>query len=64
ITLREETEWVELVEHNFNVLVGADKTRIITTFAEHTFSNDFNIDLYGNGFASNNIATALINYEK
>ena len=64
ITLRDETEWLELVEHNFNVLVGADKTRIITTFAEHTFSNDFKIDLYGNGFASNNIATALINYEK
>ncbi|MDN3408125.1 MULTISPECIES: UDP-N-acetylglucosamine 2-epimerase (non-hydrolyzing) [unclassified Pseudoalteromonas] len=64
ITLRDETEWVELVEHNFNVLVGADKARIITTFTEHTFSNDFNIDLYGNGFASNNIATALINYEK
>lgn len=64
ITLRDETEWVELVEHNFNVLVGADKTSIISTFTEHTFSNDFNIDLYGNGFASNNIATALINYEK
>ena len=64
ITLRDETEWVELVEHNFNVLVGADKAAIISAFKEHTFSNDFNIDLYGNGFASNNIATALINYEK
>lgn len=64
ITLRDETEWVELVEHNFNVLVGADKAAIISAFEEHTFSNDFNIDLYGNGFASNNIATALINYEK
>lgn len=64
ITLRDETEWIELVINNFNTLVGADKAAIISAFKEHTFSNDFSIDLYGNGFASNKIANALVNYEK
>ncbi|PWS54341.1 non-hydrolyzing UDP-N-acetylglucosamine 2-epimerase [Pseudoalteromonas sp. meg-B1] len=64
ITLRDETEWVELVEHNFNTLVGANKAAIISTFKGHVFSNNFSIDLYGKGLASNNIANALLNYEK
>lgn len=64
ITLRDETEWVELVEHNFNILVGADSTKIINTFDKHNFSKDFDIDLYGRGLASSNIANSLINYEK
>ena len=29
ITLRDETEWVELVAHRFNVVVGADPDRIL-----------------------------------
>lgn len=64
ITLRDETEWVELIEHNFNILVGADKKAIIAAYNEHVFSSDFNVDLYGNGLASSNIINALINYEK
>ena len=31
-TLRNETEWVELVEKGFNVLVGADKAKIIKAY--------------------------------
>lgn len=31
ITLREETEWVETVESKWNVLVGADKDRIVAS---------------------------------
>ena len=64
ITLRDETEWVELIEHNFNALVGADKKAIIAAYNEHVFSGDFNIDLYGNGLASKKIINTLINYEK
>lgn len=64
ITLRDETEWVELIEHNFNILVGADKGAIIAAYNEHVFSINFNVDLYGNGLASSNIINALINYEK
>jgi len=62
ITMRDETEWVELIEHNFNVLVGADKEKILTAFKSHDFSDDFGLDLYGGGFASKNIIDDLINY--
>jgi UDP-N-acetylglucosamine 2-epimerase len=34
VTLREETEWVETVESGWNVLVGADKTRILQAIAQ------------------------------
>lgn len=61
ITLRDETEWVELIEHNFNILVGADKAKIVAAHNEHTFNTEFNIDLYGMGKASKNIVKALIN---
>ncbi|MDA9366597.1 UDP-N-acetylglucosamine 2-epimerase (non-hydrolyzing) [Pseudomonadales bacterium] len=64
ITLRDETEWVELVDNNFNVLVGADKQAITSAFKEHVFSKHFNTDLYGDGSASGTIVRALINYEK
>ncbi|MBU2869207.1 UDP-N-acetylglucosamine 2-epimerase (non-hydrolyzing) [Colwellia sp. E2M01] len=61
ITLRDETEWVELIEHNFNILVGANKQAIITAYNEHRFANDYNVDLYGNGMASESIVKALVN---
>lgn len=64
ITLRDETEWVELIKHNFNILVGADKKTILKAYKEHIFSSDFNVNLYGNGLASKRVVKALINYEK
>ena len=64
ITLRDETEWVELVQHNFNVLVGADKKKIIDTFNDHTFNHDFNINLYGNAQASSKIIQTLKDYSE
>jgi len=60
ITLRDETEWVELTKNNFNVLVGADKGRIISTYFEHEFNTDFDIDLYGAGVASVKIVNRLV----
>jgi len=59
ITLRDETEWVELVEHNFNVLAGADKKKIVGTYRSHQFNDNFNLNLYGNGQASAKIVQAL-----
>jgi UDP-GlcNAc3NAcA epimerase len=61
ITLRDETEWVELVEHKFNLLVGADRDRIID--AEQHFvaqDRDFSIPLYGNGKAGDKIIELII----
>lgn len=59
ITLRDETEWVELIENNFNVLVGADKELIIKAYNEHVFSTDFDKNLYGCGTASSLIVNAM-----
>lgn len=62
ITLRDETEWVELVENKFNVLVGANKEDILKAFnnSESLFSSDFDVDLYGGGKASSNIIRELL----
>lgn len=61
ITLREETEWIELVKHHVNVLTGAHKDQIIKSFHEMiNKESDFSINLYGNGKASENIVKELI----
>ena len=62
ITLRDETEWVELVENGFNVLAGADWDVIIDKYslAGSIFSDNFNLDLYGNGIASQRIVSELL----
>jgi len=59
ITMRDETEWVELVENNLNTLVGAEKSRIANAFAEQKENLDFSQNLYGNGLASANIIKYL-----
>ena len=61
VTLRDQTEWVELVEGGFNVLAGADEQSIIKSFEMMTKVNsNFNVNLYGNGSAGNTIAQHLI----
>ncbi len=64
ITLRDETEWVELVENKFNILVGANKSEILQVYKnkENLFSTDFNVDLYGGGRASGSIIKNLVSY--
>jgi len=64
ITMRDETEWVELVDNNFNVLVGADKDKILNAVNKSNFSTDFSLNLYGGGLASKNIINALVSYGK
>jgi len=61
ITLRDETEWVELVEHGFNILVGADREKIMETYKNHTslFTLHSSLNLYGNGDASKIIIEEL-----
>ncbi|WP_457562951.1 UDP-N-acetylglucosamine 2-epimerase, partial [Caminibacter pacificus] len=61
ITLRDETEWVELIENGFNVLAGADKNKILDVYKNFRFNDDFEIDLYGNGKASERIIRELLN---
>jgi UDP-GlcNAc3NAcA epimerase len=61
LTLRDETEWIELTENGYNVLVGTNKDKIIENFLSYA-TIDFQIpkenmqqqanSLYGNGKAS------------
>ena len=60
ITLRDETEWVELIENGFNVLAGADKAKIIKTYYDYKFNDDFSINLYGGGKASEIIIKEIL----
>lgn len=60
ITMRDETEWVELVKNNFNVLSGANKEKIISIYKNHSFSSDFSLALFGNGNASKQIVGELL----
>ncbi len=53
LTLRDETEWVELVDNGFNTLVGADASTIIAAYKDQKEKQaNFDKDLYGNGEAS------------
>ncbi|MEY5042309.1 MAG: hypothetical protein RLZZ414_1873 [Bacteroidota bacterium] len=61
VTMREQTEWVELVENGFNVLSGANKNNIIQLCLDMLQKqNKFNINLYGNGEAGQNITNHIL----
>jgi UDP-GlcNAc3NAcA epimerase len=60
ITVRDETEWVELVHHQFNFLAGADQKRISQIFLHETFASNWNVLDYGSGRASATVVDAII----
>jgi len=62
VTMRDETEWVELVEKGFNVLAGSEPTRIISSVNVMIFKNKegFENRLYGNGDAGEKILDTLL----
>ncbi len=63
ITMRDETEWVELIQEGANILTGADKNKILDAFREQkTFDLEKPDEtLYGGGKASIRIVAELLN---
>lgn len=60
ITLRDQTEWVELVEAGANVLAGADRAEIVAGFkTNYQRSIKVQEGLYGDGHAAAKIASSL-----
>jgi UDP-GlcNAc3NAcA epimerase len=60
ITLRDETEWVELVDGGYNVLAGADSGRILNAFHSMKDSGpDWSPRLYGDGRSGERIVRVL-----
>jgi len=60
ITLRDETEWIETLNGNWNFVVGMDKNLILEKISVNTF--DEQGEYYGDGKAGEKIVNALLNY--
>ena len=62
ITLRDETEWVELVECGVNILTGASMEKILETYKANSFSDKeiSKLKLYGDGKACSRIVKELV----
>jgi UDP-GlcNAc3NAcA epimerase len=60
ITLRDETEWVELIEAGMNLLVGADKGRIVQGISRMIKKEiDNSSKIYGQGDAAEKVVELL-----
>lgn len=60
--LRQETEWIELVEGSYSTLVGSDVNNIIDSVCNKLFEDDYqdyDKRIYGDGKASNQIVKIL-----
>ena len=63
ITMREQTEWVELVENGFNTLTGSDAEKIVTAYEQtEQKKSDFSINLYGKGQAAEVAAKEIFSF--
>lgn len=63
ITLRDTTEWVELVTHGWNTLVGSDELKIRASLeVMPKYGNS--TQLYGDGNSADHIASTLLVWKK
>ncbi|MBN1874330.1 MAG: UDP-N-acetylglucosamine 2-epimerase (non-hydrolyzing), partial [Anaerolineae bacterium] len=61
VTLRDETEWVETIETGWNVLVGADKKRIVKAVREFV-PPEARSALYGDGATASQIVAGMYSF--
>jgi UDP-GlcNAc3NAcA epimerase len=59
VTLRENTEWIETIEDGWNVLAGSDKGKILETITQFKPSIIKHLNRFGDGTASNKIASKI-----
>jgi len=65
ITLRDETEWTELVEEKVNFLAGADSYKIKKIYDEIKSKRfNSNVELYGKGDAANKVVEKILSYDR
>lgn len=64
ITLRDETEWVELVKCGVNVLAGSKKEKILSVYKNNLLLDEekFGKEFYGDGSASKRIIKEMLEY--
>ena len=61
VTMREQTEWVELIEAGANVLTGSNESLILKSATEMLNKEiSFEAELYGNGHSAERIAADLL----
>ncbi len=64
VTVRDETEWVELIEYGFNQLVGSDEEKISRAMTVIKDKMNWNTKLYGDGICDRKYLTyKSINYK-
>ena len=62
ITLRERTEWMETVEDGWNVLVGANRMKIVQAIKDFEGGGETYTHKFGNGRASERICEILFKF--
>lgn len=60
ITLREETEWIETLEDNWNFITGTDQKKILEKILVNNFGNQKNY--FGDGRAAEKIVDYLLSF--
>ncbi len=60
VTMRDETEWVELIENKVNIIVGSEKKKMVNGVEQMLAQkSNFTTDLYGNGNACDMIVKEI-----
>jgi UDP-GlcNAc3NAcA epimerase len=63
LILRDETEWIELVNNNNNIIVGSDFHAIVNaTESLDDLNKDFSTDFYGKGDSVKKIRNEIVNF--